>query len=97
MADYIDRYDALNAINDAISNHPLSYEDCVNEAMGTIAQIPPADVVERKTGKWIYRLEAYPLGNPYGHYDCNQCGKSVPTKTNFCPNCGSYNGGDDDV
>ena len=43
---------------------------------------------ERKTGKWIYDSEPYPLGNPYGHYGCDQCGESVPARTNFCPNCG---------
>ena len=43
----------------------------------------------QKKGKWIYDSEAYPLGNPYGHYDCNRCGESVPHKTNFCPNCGA--------
>ena len=46
------------------------------------------DVVERNTGRWIYDMEAYPLGNPYGHYECDQCGESVPHETNFCPNCG---------
>lgn len=44
---------------------------------------------EEKTGKWIYDDEAYPGGNPYGHYDCDQCGESVPHKTNYCPNCGA--------
>lgn len=42
-----------------------------------------------KTGKWIYDDEAYPGGNPYGHYDCDQCGESVPHKTNYCQNCGA--------
>ena len=45
-------------------------------------------IEERKTGRWIYDNEAYPYGNPCGHYDCDQCGESVPHKTNFCPNCG---------
>ena len=43
----------------------------------------------QKKGQWVYDAEAYPLGNPYGHYDCDQCGESVPHKTNFCPNCGA--------
>lgn len=43
----------------------------------------------QKKGHWIYDSEAYALGNPYGHYDCDQCGESVPRKTNFCPNCGA--------
>jgi len=44
---------------------------------------------ERKKGKWEYDDEAFPGGNPYGHYDCDQCGESVPHKTNYCPNCGA--------
>lgn len=42
-----------------------------------------------KHGRWIYDDEAYPGGNPYGHYECDQCGESVPHKTNYCPNCGA--------
>lgn len=48
-----------------------------------------SNLPERKTGRWIYDNEAYPGGNPCGHYDCDQCGESVPHKTNFCPNCGA--------
>ena len=44
---------------------------------------------EVRYGRWIYDDEAYPCGNPYGHYDCDQCGESVPHKTNYCPNCGA--------
>lgn len=42
-----------------------------------------------KHGRWIYDDEAYPGGNPYGHYNCDQCGESVPHKTIYCPNCGA--------
>ena len=56
------------------------------------------DEAERKTGKWIYDSEPYPLGNPYGHYGCDQCGESVPARTNFCPNCGAQMiGGDENA
>lgn len=44
---------------------------------------------EQKKGNWIYNDEAYAGGNPYGHYECDQCGEYVPHKTNFCPNCGT--------
>ena len=61
--------------------------------------VPLNDVVPSaapKRGKWVYDAEAYPLGNPYGHYDCDQCGESVPDKTNYCPNCGAYMRGDEE-
>lgn len=56
--------------------------------LAAIDKLPSAQP-ERKTGRWIYDNEAYPGGNPYGHYDCDQCGESVPYKTNFCPSCGA--------
>ena len=49
----------------------------------------PSAEPERKKGKWIYDSESYPLGNPAGHYNCDQCGESVSCKSNFCPNCGA--------
>ena len=49
----------------------------------------PVEAELVKHGKWIYDDEAYPGGNPYGHYNCDQCGESVPHKTNYCPNCGA--------
>ena len=44
---------------------------------------------EPKYGTWVYNAEAYPFGNPYGHYECDQCGERVPDRTNYCPNCGA--------
>lgn len=41
-----------------------------------VAEIPTADVVERKKGNWIY--------------SCSVCNYYSGTKrTNFCPNCGA--------
>ena len=61
------------------------------------------EVPERKTGKW----NTYCHGDIDFSYSCNQCGYSAPyqmiggevfqKKWNFCPNCGSYNGGDANV
>lgn len=44
--------------------------------------IPAADVVERKTGKWIYE-PTEPLG-----YKCSICEKGS-CRFNYCPNCGA--------
>ena len=48
----------------------------------------PAAQSESKTGKWIEDNE--------GYFYCDKCGKYPAyqiTQTNYCPNCGSYNGG----
>ena len=47
---------------------------------------------KRKTGKWI--------DDPY-IYQCSKCGSYVEIKSgdaamNYCPNCGSFNGGDEE-
>ena len=50
-------------------------------------QLPTAQP-ECKTGKWIEDNE--------GYFYCDKCGKYPAyqiTQTNYCPNCGSYNGG----
>lgn len=50
-------------------------------------QLPSAQS-ESKTGKWIEDNE--------GYFYCDKCGKYSAyqiTQTNYCPNCGSYNGG----
>ena len=100
MAEYIDR-DALkdrmaNFVPSFIDESNRAYLDGLTDAYTLICQAPAADVVERKTGKWIYDSEPYPLGNPYGHYDCDQCEESVPTRTNFCSHCGAQMEGDND-
>ena len=51
----------------------------------------------RKTGKWIPHEDED--GEHYGD-KCSECGEwyVMPYgKTNFCPNCGSFNGDDNEV
>ena len=48
----------------------------------------PAAQPECKRGRWIEDNE--------GYFYCDKCGKYPAyqiTQTNYCPNCGSYNGG----
>lgn len=56
------------------------------DMIGCIKSLPSAD---RPRGEWVYNNEGYVIGNLCEHYDCGQCGKSVPHKTNYCPNCGA--------
>lgn len=105
MADYIKREDAINAVESLPTwwadeggyyggmQQPrvalLEPEDVIN----AIKNIPSADVVEAKHGKWVEQEDF--LGDTY--YDCSCCGESfcliegTPTDNmyNFCPNCGA--------
>ena len=52
-----------------------------------------------KTGRWINGEEEKGACNiVYTEHICSECGysHSFPLKYNFCPECGSYNGGDSD-
>lgn len=95
MSRYIDADSLLTKIK---AYRPYMYlgEDALSYAIKMVELEPSADVRENVRGEWIYDAEAYPLGNPYGHYDCDQCGESVPNKTNFCPNCGCSMKGEDE-
>lgn len=57
-----------------------------------------ADVVERKTGKWILSQDV-----EYEYCTCSECGYDtgenwmIGSKIPYCEMCGSYNGGDENV
>ena len=88
MAEYIDRDDALRQV--------MLVETREN-MFRCIKNLPAADVVERKTGKWIYPSDIIGFGR------CSECKAlwdySLITNKYFkiCPRCGSYNGGNNDV
>lgn len=82
MAKYIDAEKVIAALTDT-----LQYEGMVmDELISVVANIPAADVVERKTGNWIHNSD--PMAGE-GYWNCSECGLNVYTCTDFCPNCGS--------
>ena len=98
MSDYISRQAAIEAIENTDWYHinhsgelvhgansnddtPLYKADDVYKA---IDAVPAADVVERKTGKWIKRALGWKCSN------CNLCTNDRGADDfNFCPNCGA--------
>jgi hypothetical protein len=87
MVEYIDKNKAIELIKELENIKDVSEaEEWVDIFISTINELP---IIELKHGQWIYDDEAYPGGNPYGHYNCDQCWESVPHKTNYCPNCGA--------
>lgn len=50
---------------------------------------------ERPTGKWIDRSDGGRILYPWWETcECSQCGEYGSGAYDFCPNCGSYNGGE---
>lgn len=67
--------------------HP--HIDFVIEELNNVPSAP----LERKMGKWIYY-------DPNG-FKCSRCGSYLEiecgdVKMNYCPNCGSYNGNEEE-
>ena len=55
-------------------SHKEFFENVVS--VYDIDNAPTIEAGPIKHGHWVYDDEAYPGGNPYGHYDCDQCGDS---------------------
>ena len=103
MTEYIKREDVITLAKQGKLVSNRSYES----VCAYINSVPAADVVERKKGRWIQgKAEEGALHIPcvsfrfvYTELKCSNCGWShsllIPRK--YCPNCGSYNGGDDNV
>lgn len=70
---------------DTISVYAQKRKKAFDMAIKALEQQP-------KTGHWIFKNDNIAI--PTGYYQCSECeeGKLL-VKDNFCPNCGSYNGG----
>lgn len=86
MSRYIDAVIAAEKVSEK-HNIPLS------ELVDNFAEIPSADVVEVKRGKWIRHEQD---GAIFADYECSVC-SAYPTggiRSNYCPNCGADMRGD---
>lgn len=91
--DYIRRGDAIEAVHDRICQ--IGYERNANvlSIRQAVRDVPAADVVERKKGKWAKQQKDFDLcGVEY--FACSQCGFECQLTYNFCPDCGAKMDGD---
>ena len=97
MAKYIDCDAAIALAKDIIVPTKSGYDylhRCIDPQ--DLAELPAADVVERKTGKWM--LPNNEVAVYLNEWICSACNYLIDGKHNFCPNCGAQMiGGDDDV
>ena len=90
--DAVSRQAAIDAIK---NTYGLSYiEDGFNrqDAVSILEELPSV-TPKMRTGKWI------PVTNGRGGHECDQCHSYAPAwqtgkerLTDYCPNCGSFNG-----
>lgn len=89
--DYIRKQDASDAV---IKHLQLDYEYAWG-AREAINALPSADVVPVVHGHWIpYRCDMYECSvckRIYTSFDSERC------DANYCPHCGSFNGGKNEV
>lgn len=92
MAEYIKRED----VTKLAKNISFEYEGAPALTLKPmikledILKIPPADVVERKKGKWKTAYldhEAFGV-RPHTFY-CSECQQITSFRTFYCPNCGA--------
>lgn len=107
MGDSIDRNEVIELLEDEMKAYHNAKDDArvtedfrmcfkyatnlLKDMIYRIKEIPS----KRETGHWTFNPESYPEGDINGHYECDQCGAWVREKTKYCPDCGSYNGGEE--
>ena len=85
--DILQRLDALKGSDFGTSTFRDGLADGYARIMSDLRNIPTADVVERKRGKWIEYVNS--------HCECPFCHKewsffeNVTEWFNYCPNCGA--------
>jgi rubrerythrin len=78
VAKYIELEDAYRTLSNYYHHSTYAQSIALREALD---RVPAADVVERKTGKWL--KSAWSIR-------CSECGYDMPFAVrNFCPNCGA--------
>ena len=88
MAEYIRREDALKVVEDVKNDEATrKYGGSLSMIADSIDGLPAADVVERKTGKWISHIED-------GYLECPFCGAATncdgdESELHFCFSCGA--------
>ena len=93
MAKYIELEDAYKTLSDYYHHSTDNQHMALREALD---RVPAADVVERKTGRWISYIED-------GYLECPFCGAATncdgdESELHFCFSCGAKMiGGDEDV
>ena len=88
MDDLISRQWLMECVNEGWIKFDTEKDE--NRFIHLVRDIAPSAQPERKRGKWI--------NNSPVTMKCDQCGYVISDwkwhESNFCPNCGSYNGGE---
>ena len=97
MAEYIEREDALFALQKAERGGSMTALTRLERAYSEIREMPAADVAEVVHGRWI--KDDFLSDDVNNAEKCSQCGELIGwfgNLPNYCPNCGArMDGGED--
>ena len=80
---YIDREAAENHMTIKAAQDRDSARRTWARAIASLADLPAADVVEVRHGRWIYK-------ETWSIFECSCCGVSMVRNVyQYCPNCGA--------
>ena len=88
MAKYIHKQAAIYALVNEANIHKNPIKRAYTRAAAIIEQITAEDVQPVKRGEWAWNSEPI-FGNPYGSYECSECGDRADFKYNYCCSCGA--------
>ena len=82
------RYIDVDGLYERVKDYPYGVRGMV---LNDIAQVPTADMVEVKHGKWIKQPIVKTSLPPQYVWECSECGKWLTgfVTTDYCPNCGA--------
>lgn len=103
MDDYIKREAIQKRLNRIVEVNNLRTDRAWFTPYGVnalIEEIPAADVVEVRHGRWVYGYDAETGEQDIKAWTCSLCHEKYPWQPTYCPNCGmrlDYREGDEDA
>lgn len=98
--DVVSRQAAIDTIDKWVKNMHVLTALPANEVTPLFDSMHelPSVTPQPKMGKWIWSSgdERVMIGMCYHQWTCSSCKKKVELKTDYCPHCGSCNGGEEE-
>lgn len=85
MSDLISRQAAIDAMEESKRIY-VDRRVIIGKMQDIVSNLPSA---QPRKGKWAGKGDS----EGFGIFICDNCGKFSMMEYDFCPNCGSYNGG----
>lgn len=89
--EYIERTAAIRLLRgNCIRKYPLTFSMGLVAGADEISQLPAADVVEVRHGRWERVIPTKSAAKWSTKVSCSQCHGQGYERYNYCPNCGAY-------